>query len=189
MARQNERIIQTRLGRQKVALDKVLYFPRGIMGFEDKHEFTLLQLREGAPFLILQSMDDPRLGLLVGDPYSFIEDYPIRVGDAEQKLLRLRTIRQVAVLVTVSIPPGRPEKTALNLTGPILINHEARLGLQVPQTDGRFPSQYYLHEQGGSPVVRAADAEGNADGDGGAAEAGAGNEEAQEPGGTAEGGA
>lgn len=152
MARQNERVIQTRLGRQTVALDKVLYFPRGIMGFEDKHEFTLLQLREGAPFLILQSMDDPRLGLLVGDPYSFLEDYPIRIGDAEQKLLRLRNIRQVAVLVTVSIPPGRPEKTALNLTGPILINHEARLGLQVPQTDGRFPSQYYLHEQGGCPA-------------------------------------
>ncbi len=186
MARQNERIIQTRLGRQKVALDKVLYFPRGIMGFEDKHEFTLLQLREGAPFLILQSMDDPRLGLLVGDPYSFIEDYPIRVGDAEQKLLRLRTIRQVAVLVTVSIPPGRPEKTALNLTGPILINHEARLGLQVPQTDGRFPSQYYLHEQGGSPAGQAEQTGANADGD--AAETGAGNGEAQESGGTADGG-
>ncbi|MEG6506292.1 flagellar assembly protein FliW [Nitratidesulfovibrio sp. 1201_IL3209] len=165
MARQNERVIQTRLGRQKVALDKVLYFPRGLMGFEDRHEFTLLQLREGAPFLILQSMDDPRLGLLVGDPYSFLDDYPIRVGDAEQKLLRLRTIRQVAVLVTVSIPPGRPEKTALNLTGPILINHEARLGLQVPQTDGRFPTQYYLHEQGGCPAERAPDCEDGEDKD------------------------
>lgn len=191
MARQNERVIQTRLGRQKVALDKVLYFPRGLMGFEDKHEFTLLQLREGAPFLILQSMDDPRLGLLVGDPYSFIEDYPIRIGDAEQKLLRLRTIRQVAVLVTVSIPPGRPEKTALNLTGPILINHEARLGLQVPQTDGRFPSQYYLHEAGKCAAEQAAhtgaNASGNADGD--AAETGPGNGTAQESGGTAGGGA
>lgn len=164
MARQNERVIQTRLGRQRVALDKVLYFPRGLMGFEDRHEFTLLQLREGAPFLILQSMDDPRLGLLVGDPYSFLDDYPIRVGDAEQKLLRLRTIRQVAVLVTVSIPPGRPEKTALNLTGPILINHEARLGLQVPQTDGRFPTQFYLHEQAGCPAERAPGGEDGQDG-------------------------
>lgn len=178
MARQNERVIQTRLGRQNVALDKVLYFPRGLMGFEDKHEFTLLQLREGAPFLILQSMDDPRLGLLVGDPYSFIEDYPIRIGDAEQKLLRLRTIRQVAVLVTVSIPPGRPEKTALNLTGPILINHEARLGLQVPQTDGRFPSQYYLHEQGGCSTAGQAPES-----------AGTGNGEEPEPEGDADGGA
>ncbi|GFM37791.1 hypothetical protein DSM19430T_24750 [Desulfovibrio psychrotolerans] len=126
-------------------MDKVIYFPRGLMGFEDKHDFTLLQLKEGSPFLVLQSMDDPRLGLLVADPYSFLEDYPIRVGEAEQKLLRLQNIRQVAVLVTVSIPKGEPEKTALNLSGPILVNHQARLGLQIPQTDGKFPSQVYLH--------------------------------------------
>ncbi|WBF69099.1 flagellar assembly protein FliW [Desulfovibrio subterraneus] len=145
MARQNEKIVQTRLGKQVVSLDKIIYFPRGIMGFEDKHEFTLLQLKDGSPFLVLQSMDDPRLGLLVADPYSFLEDYPIRVGEAEQKLLRLQNIRQVAVLVTVSIPKGEPEKTALNLTGPILINHQAKLGLQVPQVDGKFPNQVYLH--------------------------------------------
>lgn len=126
-------------------MDKVIYFPRGIMGFEDKHEFTLLQLKDGSPFLVLQSMDDPRLGLLVADPYSFLEDYPIKVGEAEQKLLRLQNIRQVAVLVTVSIPNGEPEKTALNLSGPILVNHQAKLGLQVPQVDSKFPSQVYLH--------------------------------------------
>lgn len=145
MARKNEKIVQTRLGRQVVSMDKVIYFPRGLMGFEDKHDFTLLQLKEGSPFLVLQSMDDPRLGLLVADPYSFLEDYPIRVSEAEQKLLRLQNIRQVAVLVTVSIPKGEPEKTALNLSGPILVNHQARLGLQIPQTDGKFPSQVYLH--------------------------------------------
>lgn len=148
MARQNERIVQTRLGKQAVSLDKVIYFPRGLMGFEDKHEFTLLQLKEGSPFLVLQSMDDPRLGLLVADPYSFLEDYPIRVSEAEQKLLNLSTIRQVAVLVTVSIPQGEPEKTALNLSGPILVNHKARLGVQVPQVEGKFPSQVYLHKPG-----------------------------------------
>lgn len=126
---------------------KIIYFPRGIMGFESQHEFTLLKLRDDAPFLVLQSLDDPRLGLLVADPYSFLQDYQIKVGDAEQKLLRLKNIRQVAVLVTVSIPPGQPDKTALNLSGPILINHEAKLGLQVPQVEGNYPAQVYVHPQ------------------------------------------
>lgn len=126
-------------------MDKVLYFPRGIMGFEDEHEFTLLQLRDDSPFLVLQSLNNSKLGLLVADPYSFLADYPIKVGEAEQKLLRLQSVEQVAVLVTVSIPPGEPGKTALNLTGPILVNHEAKLGLQVPQVEGKFPSQVYLH--------------------------------------------
>jgi flagellar assembly factor FliW len=125
-------------------MDKVIYFPRGLAGFEQEHEFTLLQIRPDAPLLVLQSMQDPTLGLLVADPYSFLPNYSVTVGDAEQKLLRLKNVRQVAVLVTVSIPPGQPELTALNLTGPVLINHKKRFGLQVPQTESNGPAKIYL---------------------------------------------
>ena len=143
----NEKIIDTRLGRQVIALDKIIHFPRGLMGYEDQHEFTLLQIKPGASFLMLQSMTDPRLGLLVADPYCFMDDYQIRINEAEQTILNIASREQVAVLVTVSIPAGRPEKTALNLSGPILINHEARLGLQVPQMEGLYPAQLFIHEQ------------------------------------------
>jgi flagellar assembly factor FliW len=81
----------------------------------------------------------------VADPYSFLPNYSVTVGDAEQKLLRLKNVRQVAVLVTVSIPPGRPELPALNLTGPVLVNHKMRIGLQVPQTENNGPAKFYLH--------------------------------------------
>ena len=144
----NEKVIETRLGRQVVALDKIIHFPRGLMGFEDQHEFTLLQIKPEAAFLMLQSMSEPRLGLLVADPYCFMDDYQIRIKEAEQKILNITTREQVAVLVTVSIPQGHPEKTALNLSGPILINHEARLGLQVPQMEGLYPTQLFIHKQG-----------------------------------------
>ncbi len=143
----NERIIETRLGRQVIALDKVIHFPRGLMGFEDQHEFTLLQIKPGASFLVLQSMSEPRLGLLVADPYCFMDDYQIRLNEAEQKILNIDSREQVAILVTVSIPPGQPEKTALNLSGPILINHEAKLGLQVPQVEGLYPPKIFIHER------------------------------------------
>ena len=145
----NEKIIETRLGRQVISLDKVIHFPRGLMGFEDQHEFTLLQIKPGASFLVLQSMTDPRLGLLVADPYCFMEDYQIRINEAEQTILNITSREQVAILVTVSIPPGQPEKTALNLSGPILINHDARLGLQVPQMEGLYPPKMFIHEQKG----------------------------------------
>ena len=144
----NEKIIETRLGRQVIARDKIIHFPRGLMGFENQHEFTLLQIKPEAAFLMLQSMSDPRLGLLVADPYCFMDDYQIRINEAEQKILHIATREQVAVLVTVSIPQGKPEKTALNLSGPILINHEARLGLQVPQMEGLDPTQLFIHKQG-----------------------------------------
>lgn len=139
--------VQTRLGEQTIDTDKVIRFPRGLVGYEHCQKFTLLQLRPDSPFLVLQSMDTPELGLLVADPYTFLSDYTIRVGSAEQTLLRVTDISQVAVLVTVTIPHGRPERTAINLTGPILINHESRVGLQVPQSESEFPAQMLVYRQ------------------------------------------
>lgn len=142
MAKKQERVIQSRIGKLTIAPERVLHFPRGLIGFDNEREFTLVQLREDSPFLVLQSMNDPRLGLMVADPYNFIQDYDVVVGEAERKLLRIENIRQVLVLVTVTIPAGSPENTTLNLTGPVVINLEARVGLQVPQTDAKYPSHY-----------------------------------------------
>ncbi len=105
----------------------------------------MLQVREGAPLLILQSMEDPGLGLLVADPFAFLPEYQLRINDAEQRLLQADTIEDLAVLVTATIPPGKPEETALHLLGPILINHRARIGLQVPQMEGSQPAKMFVH--------------------------------------------
>lgn len=152
MATCEEVTVTTRLGRQTIDRNKVIAFPHGLIGFEERREFTLLQIREGSPFLLLQSLDDPELGLLVADPYVFLNSYPINIGEAEQRLLRISSLEEAAVLVTVAIPPGKPELTTLNLTGPIFINHRLRVGLQVPQANPDFPAQFYLHrEESGQP--------------------------------------
>jgi len=130
------------MGQFSIPMENILVFPRGLIGFESQREFTLIRVKDDSPFLILQSLADPGLGLLVTDPFVFIRDYNISVGDAELKLLKLESVNQMAVLVTVTIPPGQPEQTTLNLTGPIVINHEAKLGLQIPQVDSDFPSHY-----------------------------------------------
>jgi len=146
MAKQKEKVIATRLGKRVIDPEKVLYFPHGLIGFENNREFALLQIKDDSPFLILQSMSNAKVGLVVADPYSFTANYEVKIGEAEQKILKLKTIRQVAVLVTVTIPPGQPEKTALNLSGPILVNYEARIGIQVPQADPKYAGHIYLHE-------------------------------------------
>lgn len=144
MARNKEIEIDTRLGRRLIDAGKIVRFPRGLAGFEEERDFILLQIRPEAPLLILQSVSNPQVGLLVADPYSFLDSYPVMVGDAEQKLLEIERMEDAAILVTVSIPAGEPDKATLNLTGPIVINHKARVGLQVPQsTDG--PQQVNMH--------------------------------------------
>lgn len=136
--------IDTRLGRRKIDPDKIIRFPRGLAGFEDMQDFILLQLRPDAPMLILQSTSHASLGLLVADPYCFLPDYNVSIGNAEKSLLGLDDDSDRSVLVTVAIPAGKPEEAALNLTGPIVINHKLRLGLQIPQVvEG--PQQVNIH--------------------------------------------
>ena len=145
MAISTEKEIDTRLGKRIVAQDKIITFSRGLIGYEDKKDFTLLQIKENTPFLILQSTEEPSLGFLVGDPFVFCQEYQVKVGDAEQLLLKIDRIEQVAVLCMVIIPMDKPEDISMSLNGPILINHEARIGLQVPQSDNKYPTKLFLN--------------------------------------------
>lgn len=137
-------VIQTKLGEREVRRDSVVYFPHGLIGLDDKREFVLIPVRENSPFLLLQCVTDPGLGLLVADPFPFLPDYNVRLEQAEKKILRVENIRQIAVLVTVTIPRNRPQETTLNLSGPIILNSKARIGLQVPQTDSKYPLHFRL---------------------------------------------
>lgn len=100
-------------------MDKVVRFPRGLAGFETERDFILLQIRPEAPLLILQSVHTPQVGLLVADPYSFLDkSYAPVLGPAERQLLQLEDPAEAVLLVTVSIPVGVPEQAASTLRAP-----------------------------------------------------------------------
>lgn len=147
MARKIKQKIMTRLGEREIEANSILHFPRGLIGLEDKREYVLLRVREDSPFMLLQCVTDPSLGLLVADPYVFIEDYNVKLERPEKKILKLDNIRQLAVLVTVTIPKENPEDTTLNLSGPILVNTESRIGLQVPQIEAGYPAWFRLADR------------------------------------------
>ncbi|WP_147821888.1 flagellar assembly protein FliW [Salidesulfovibrio onnuriiensis] len=149
MARERKQVIKTRLGDREIDPSGIIYFPRGLIGLEDKREYVLLQVRDDSPFLLLQCVTDPGLGLLVADPYVFVKDYNIKLETPEKKILKLDNLRQLAVLVTVTIPQDKPEDTTLNLSGPILVNTEAKIGLQAPQVDSKYPTWYRLSDRKG----------------------------------------
>ena len=140
-------IIDSRIGRQEIDEDRIIYFSRGLIGFEHLRQYVLLQIGENSPMLLLQSTEDPAVGLLVADPYSFASHYKIDIGNAEQLILQAEERDDIAVLVTVSIPLGKPEDTSLNMLGPIVINHMKKAGLQIPQTDTNTPPKFYINRQ------------------------------------------
>lgn len=149
-------IIDTRMGRQDIDEAGIIYFSRGLIGFEHLRQYVLLQIEEQSPMLLLQSVEDAKVGLLVADPYCFAEHYKVDIGNAEQLILQAEERDEIAVLVTVSIPAGKPEDTSLNMLGPIIINHVKKVGLQVPQTDTNTPAKLYINkmEQGGEEIKK-----------------------------------
>ncbi len=148
MGEKGQRVIQTRLGEREISEDGVIRFPRGLIGFEDKRDFVLIQMADDSPFLLLQSLDDPGLGLLVADPYPFLADYEVKLDEVEERLLAAKQPKDLAVVVTVTIPKDEPKKSTLNLTGPIVMNTKARVGLQVPQVDVTYPPRLRLVDSG-----------------------------------------
>lgn len=153
MAEKNLIEVETRLGRQRIGLDRVIRFPQGLIGYEDKRDFALLQIKPGVPFLVLQSLEDPSLGLMVADPYSFMQNFKVSLNDAEQHMLNAERAEQLSVLVTVTIPAGKPNETCLNLCGPIVVNHVARIGLQLAQADPSHSGKWYLNKENGAEAA------------------------------------
>jgi flagellar assembly factor FliW len=152
MEEHGKRVIATRIGDLPIDSERIIRFPRGLIGFEGHKEFVLLQIREDSPFLLLQSTEDPGVGLLLADPFTFMQHYVAKIGSAEEKVLGTGEAAELAVLVTVSIPEGRPELTTLNLSGPIVINSGRRVGIQVPQTDPEAPAHFRIHQGRGRQI-------------------------------------
>ena len=146
METKKEQIIISRLGEKRIDPGKVIYFPRGLVGFEESRQFTLIQICEESPFLLLQDIETPELGLIVTDPFAFLSEYSVKVSDSDAATLQASDIKNLSVLVTVSIPPGEPANTCINLSGPILVNRVAKRGVQAPQVDPRATSRVLLRE-------------------------------------------
>ncbi|PKN41102.1 MAG: flagellar assembly protein FliW [Deltaproteobacteria bacterium HGW-Deltaproteobacteria-18] len=140
--------INSRIGQLVISPDKTIRFPRGIIGFESLREFALVEFKPGTPFHFLQSLEMPSMGMMLADPFPFLPKYEIRLAAAEERILRVRSIRDLIILVSVTVPKGDPQGSTLNLTGPICVNVQQRLGLQSPQVELGLPSQVLLRDLG-----------------------------------------
>ena len=140
--------INSRIGPMVISGDKTIRFPRGIIGFESLREFALVEFKPGTPFHFLQSLEMPSMGMMLADPFPFLPNYEIRLAAAEERILRVRSIRDLVILVSVTVPKGDPQGSTLNLTGPICVNVQERLGLQSPQVELGFPSRVLLRDLG-----------------------------------------
>jgi flagellar assembly factor FliW len=143
---QRTRTIDSRIGKVEIHDGNVLTFPRGMLGFEGRSRYAVLNLPNAGMerFKLLQSLDDPELGFIVTeaaaaagviDPNDLQEAYrqcEVRPGDA-------------LTLLIVSVRRNEEGvELSANLRAPVVIDTARRIGRQHVMSNGRYPIRFTL---------------------------------------------
>jgi flagellar assembly factor FliW len=132
-------IESSRFGQLEVDPASVLEFPEGLIGLAGSR-YALIADDPDAPFLWLQSLDDPALALPVTNPHRFFADFAVEVVDDDVERLGLDDSGSMDVYVTVRAAPA-PEDFTANLRAPILVRAGQAWQVinQAPGCDLRVP--------------------------------------------------
>ena len=143
----------TRFGVIEIAEDRVITFPKGLLGFPEHRRYCLLEPGQDACFFWLQSLDDPDLAFVVTDPGLFVPEYSVPIRPEQMGELGLGSIQDAQVFVIVN----KVDQTLTgNLQGPLVINTSTRAGEQLVLAEKRWTTRHALMKVAGQ--VRAASA-------------------------------
>ena len=134
-------------GEIEIEDDKIIKFEKGIIGFPDMKNFTLIFDQESEDqnsISWLQSMDDADVAFPVLDPLIVCPDYNPQVEDELLKPLGELREDNLFVLVMVTVPTDIKQMT-VNLKAPIVINTDTKKASQLI-IDNNMPVKYNIYE-------------------------------------------
>ena len=131
----------TRFGRLTVDDERIITFPRGLLGFPNHTRFALIQTGEENYFFWLQAVEDPNLAFVVTDPSIFFKDYDVPVREETQTDLQLTDLAYAQCFVICN---KVDEWLTGNLLGPIVVNAANRLAQQVVLTEKKWTTRQPL---------------------------------------------
>jgi len=134
-------IVTTRFGRISVDDERIMTFPRGLLGFPSYTRYALIQTGQENYFFWLQAVDEPSLAFVVTDPSIFFKDYEVPLR--EEMTIDLE-LTDPSFLQTFVICNKVEEWLTGNLLGPIVVNATNRLAHQVVLTDKKWTTRQPL---------------------------------------------
>jgi flagellar assembly factor FliW len=131
----------SRFGMITVDEDRLMTFPRGLLGFPSLTRFALIQTGHGNYFFWLQSVEEPGVAFVVTDPATFFKDYdvPIRAETFEDLGFTNTKFAQILVICN-----KLGDWLTGNLLGPIVVNGENRMAQQVVLTEKKWTTRQPL---------------------------------------------
>lgn len=123
-------------------------FPTGLPGFEDQHLFFFMSMPGSEPLFFLQSTTTRELcfillPILVVDPHYLLELLPPELSELRFSPGR-RPIIGEDVLCAAIVSCSDGEAPTVNLMAPIVVNLEARIGMQVIHGESGYSHRHPL---------------------------------------------
>jgi len=132
-----------RLGKVQFSPSDVVSFPQGLPGFIHLKSYLLIRNEDTEPFVWLLSADNPQVSFFMVNPLLFCNDYNPNITKRDLTELSIENPQSLLMYSIVTLHSDISQATA-NLSGPILINLEKRIGKQLVLLDDRYSTKHRI---------------------------------------------
>ena len=131
----------TRFGTVQIPDDRVMTFPKGLLGFGSYTRYCLLQPNDDACFFWLQCVEEPSLAFVITDPAIFVPEYSVPIRGEQMESLDLKQLEDAQVFVIVNKVDS---VLTANLQGPLIVNTLSRVGEQFVLAEKKWTTRHEL---------------------------------------------
>jgi flagellar assembly factor FliW len=130
-------------GDKEISEQEIIYFPNGIIGFENYTKFIIVENPNFKPFSWLVSLQQQDFALPMVNPFLLIKEYQMQFPyELTRELKENGNHFEVFCIVSLN---GENGSTTLNLKGPILIDYLNKRGKQIVLTADILSISYPLN--------------------------------------------
>ena len=140
------KLVTRNFGEIEIEDTKIVNFPKGIVGFPDLQNFTLINdsEKENSPIKWFQSIEEPQFAMPVIDPLLVKADFNPEVDNDKVSLIGEWESEDILVLVTITVPHDI-EKMTVNLKGPFIINTKTMKAVQTIIEDDDYDIKFPIY--------------------------------------------
>ncbi|EHN13920.1 flagellar assembly protein FliW [Clostridium sporogenes] len=124
----------------------VIYFQKGIPGFEELKKFIIFPVKDNDVFSVFHSIEKEDMGIIVTSPFNIEKEYEIQLEEEQIANLKLQDEKDTLVLNTVTLNSDINKITA-NLRAPIVINIKEKIGEQIIINSDKYKVKHPLFKE------------------------------------------
>ena len=124
----------------------VIYFEKGIPGFEELKKFIIFPVKDNDVFSVFHSIEKKDMGIIVTSPFNIEREYEIQLEEEQIANLKLQDEKDTLVLNTVTLNSDINKITA-NLRAPIVINIKEKIGEQIIINSDKYKVKHPLFKE------------------------------------------